>query len=57
MTKFEVGEKKIYEMKGICDNMVYAKESAAGHLPSFYYLISWKNYPKEQDIWKPILAI
>ena len=24
-----------------------------GHLPSIYYLISWKGYPKDESTWEP----
>lgn len=41
-------EKK-YKVKAICDSMIYIKESK-GHLPSFYYLISWKGYQNEKNI-------
>ena len=40
MTEFEAGNNKEYEVEGIWDNAVYAKESVAGHLPGLYYLIS-----------------
>ena len=41
MTEFEAGSnKEDYEVEEIRDSAVYAKESAAGHLPGLYYLIS-----------------
>ena len=35
-----VSNNEKYEVEGICDSAVYARESEAGHLPSFYYLVS-----------------
>ena len=54
--EFEVGNNKEYEVDGIWDSVVYAKESA-GQLPELYYLVSWKGYPEEENTWKPALAI
>lgn len=31
---------KKYEVKAICDNKVYIKESDSSHLLGFYYLVS-----------------
>ncbi len=50
------GDGEEYEIKAICDNAVYAKESE-GHLPGLYYLILWKGYPKEENTWKPASAV
>ena len=39
--KFEAGgNNKEYEIEGIYNSTVYARESEAGHLPCFYYLVS-----------------
>lgn len=38
-----------YEVVAIYGSAVYAKESEGGHLPGFYYLVSWKGYPKENN--------
>ena len=54
--KFETGNNKEYKVDGIWDNAVYAKE-LAGQLPGLYYLVLWKGYPKEENTWKPTLAI
>ena len=40
VTEFEAGNNEEYKVEGIWDSAVYAKESAAGHLPGLYYLIS-----------------
>ena len=50
VTEFKAGSnEKEYEVEKIGDSTVYAKESAAGHLPGPYYLISWKSYPEEEN--------
>ena len=38
-----------YKMEAIRDSAVYAKESESGHLQGFYYLVSWKEYPEEEN--------
>ena len=48
--EFEAGgDNEEYKVEDICDNAVYAKESEAGHLPSLYYLISWKGYSEDES--------
>ena len=37
--KFEACNDNEYEIDGIWDNVVYAKESAIGKLPKLYYLV------------------
>ncbi len=55
--KFESdGDGKEYKVEAICDNAVYARESD-GHLLSVYYLVSWKSYPREKNIWEPAFAM
>ena len=39
------GNNKEYEVEGICNSAVYARELEAGYLPGLYYLVSWKCYP------------
>ena len=51
------GEGEEYEVEAICDNAVYAKESESGQLPGLYYLIFWKDFPEEENIWEPVSAI
>lgn len=38
--EFEAGDDQEYNVENTQDSAVYAKESDAGHLPGFYYLIS-----------------
>ena len=54
---FEAGDDKEYEVEGIRDSAVYAMESEAGHLPGLYYLVNWKGYPEEENMWGPALAM
>ena len=46
-----------YEVEAIRDSTVYARESESGYLSSFYYLVSWKGYPEEENTWKPASAV
>lgn len=55
--KLKTGDNIEYKVEAIWDSAVYARESIANHLPSLYYLIFWKGYPKEENIWKPALTL
>ena len=58
VTEFETGSVyEEYNVEGIWDSAVYAKESVTGHLPGRYYLVSWKGYSKKKNTWEPILAV
>ena len=46
-----------YKVETIRNSAIYARESELGHLPSFYYLISWKRYLEEENIWEPALVV
>ena len=50
-------ESKEYKIEAIWDSAVYVRESESGHLPSLYYLVSWKRYPEEENIKKPTSAV
>ena len=54
--EFETGDDKEYEVDDIRDSAIYTKESA-GQLKRLYYLVLWKSYPEEENIWEPVLAI
>ena len=56
-TKLEDGDSKEYKVEAIWDSAIYTKKSESGHLPGFYYLVSWKGYPKEENTWEPALAV
>ena len=49
--EFDAGNNKSreYKVEAIWDSAVYARESESGHLPGFYYLVSWKRYPEEEN--------
>ena len=46
-----------YKVETIWDSAVYTRESKLGHLPGLYYLVSWKEYPKEENTWELASAI
>ena len=46
-----------YKVEAIRDSTVYAQESKSSHLPDLYYLILWKRYSGEKNIWESSLAI
>ena len=56
--EFEAGgDNKEYEVEGIRDSAVYARELEASHLPGLYYLVFWKNYPEDENTWEPASAV
>ena len=56
--EFEDNDKgKKYKVEVICDSAVNAKEFESGQLPGLYYQISWKDYPEEENTWKPAFTI
>ena len=55
--EFEAGNDEKYEVEGIHNSMVFAKESESGHLPGLYYLVSWKGYPKKENTWELASAV
>ena len=51
VTEFKAGSAdEKYKLERIWDSAVYAKKLATGYLPGLYYLVSWKSYPKEENI-------
>ena len=56
--EFEAGSNnEEYEVEGICNTAVYIRELETGHLPGLYYLVFWKDYPKDKSTWEPALAV
>ena len=55
--EFEAGDDKKYEVNGIRDSAVYAKDSTTGQLSGLYYLVLWKGYLEEKITWEPVSAI
>ena len=50
VAELDAGDKSgKYKVEAIWDSAVYAIKSKSGHLPGFYYLVSWKKYPKEKN--------
>lgn len=49
--------RKKYEIKAICNSATYTKASEKSQLLGFYYLVSWKNYPEEENSWESVSAI
>ncbi len=50
------GDDEEYKVQAIHDGSIYAKESES-HLLGLYYLMSWKGYLAEENIWEPASAI
>ena len=56
--KLDAGKKsEKYKVEAIWDSAVYANKSELGHLSGVYYLIAWKGYSKEKNIWEPLSAV
>ena len=47
---------KEYMVEAIQDSAIYTKE-ADRHLPGLYYLVAWKGYLEEENIWESFLAV
>ena len=47
--EFETSNNEEYEVDGIQDSAVDAKESMTSQLSGLYYLVSWKDYPKKKN--------
>ena len=51
VTKLKAGDGKKYEVKAICDSIIYVYKAEV-HLLALYYLVAWQKYPKEENTWK-----
>ena len=49
-------DSKEYKLEAIWDSTVYAKKSKS-HLSGLYYLVTWKDYPKKENTWEPLLDV
>ena len=49
VTELKTGNSKEYKIEDIWDTAVYASKSESSQLPSLYYLVAWKGYPKEKN--------
>ena len=56
--ELDVGNKgnKEYKVKAIRNNAAYARKSE-GHLLELYYLVAWKSYLEEKNIWEPASVV
>ena len=57
VTELEAGDSEEYEVEAIWDSAVYASKLESGQLPGLYYVIVWKRYPEEENIWEPLFAV
>ena len=57
--EFDIGnnESGEYKVDTIWNNAVYVKKSKSSYLSGLYYLVSWKRYPKEENIWELTLVV
>ena len=56
--EFDIGNNsKEYEVEAIRDSAFYVKKSESGNLSGLYYLVSWEEYLKEENIWEPSLPV
>ena len=53
----EDGKGEEYKVEAIRDSEIYARESESGQFPGLYYLISWKDFPEEENTWEPASTI
>ena len=52
MSEFESGDNEKYELEAIQDSAVYVKKTG-GHLLGLYYLVAWRRYLEEENMWEP----
>ena len=57
LSEFQADNDEDHKVHDIWDSAIYARESATGQLLKLDYLILWKSYLEEENIWEPTLAI
>ena len=56
--EFETQDNNKYEAKAIINSVVYSQwANNSDQMPSFYKLVLWKGYSKEENTWEPLLAV
>ncbi len=55
--EFEAGGDKEYEIEAIIDSAMYNQQANSNQIPGLYYLVLWKAYLEEENIWEPSLAV
>lgn len=55
-SELDIRNDKDYEVESIRNSAVFAKE-AQSQLSDLYYLISYQNFPEEEDMWELALAV
>ena len=54
--ELKAGNSKQYKIEAISDSVVYTSELESDQLRGLYYLVAWKSYLKEENIWEPLSA-
>lgn len=55
--EFKAGNNEEYKAEKIRTSAMYVMELEASHLPALYYLVNWKSYLEERNIWELVLAM
>ncbi len=55
--EFEVGDNKEYKVETIINRAVYGQQANSNQMLGLYYLVSWKGYLEEKNIWEPLLTV
>ena len=55
--ELKAGNSEEYKLEVIWDSAVYASKLELIQLPGLYYLVAWKEYPKEGNTWEPSFAV
>ena len=57
--EFDTGDNESgeYKVEAIWNSTIYARESELGYLLGLSYLVLWKRYLEEENIWESALAV